>query len=62
MKRVGVPESTQDAASRLPGAPPNPEHATPPAHPPAVPARFWKGVVVGLGLTFAIAYGVYRLL
>ena len=62
MKRVGVPESTQDAASRVPGAPPHPEHARRPAHPPVVPARFWKGVVFGLCLTFAIAYGVYRLL
>ena len=62
MKRVGVPEKPQDASpSALPGAPRNGEHANP-ASPPAVPAKFWKGVAFGLCLTFAIVYAVYRLL
>ena len=62
MKRVGVPEKPQDASPRaLPVAPLKGEHARP-AHPPTVPAKFWKGVAFGLGLTFAIVYAVYRLL
>ena len=62
MKRTGVPEKSQDAPSALPSAPLDAEHAGRPADPPAVPAKFWKGVAVGLGLTFAIVYGAYRLL
>lgn len=62
MKRVGVPETSQDAPSALPSAPLDAEHSRGSADPPAVPAKFWKGVAFGLCLTFAIVYGVYRLL
>ena len=62
MKRMGVPETSHDAPpSTLPGAPLDAERAEA-ANPPAVPAKFWKGVAFGLCLTFAIAYCVYRLL
>jgi len=62
MKRIGVPEKSQDAPSALRSPHVDANHARRPADPPAVPAKFWKGVAVGLGLTFAIVYGAYRLL
>ncbi len=62
MKRMGVPEKSRGAPSALPGAPLDADHARRPADPPAVPVKFWKGVAVGLCLTLAIVYGVYRLL
>jgi hypothetical protein len=62
MKRTGVPEESHDAASALPGASLEADHARRPADPPAVPVKFWKGVAFGLFLTFAIVYGAYRLL
>lgn len=30
-----------------------------PVYPPVVPARLWKGVVVGLSITAVIALGVF---
>lgn len=60
MKRSVGPEDERVRGTPMPESSPWAEPGAS-AYPPAVPGRFWKGVVIGLCLTAAIGYGLYAL-
>lgn len=61
MKRSAESDDQRSTpSSSMPGAMPLAD-AGAPAYPPAVPGRFWKGVIIGLCLTAAIGFGLYAL-